>query len=483
MTTATTKVVKEDLTTPATPFEDGSGRVDLTKAGSAPIVFSETTNHFANRGDDPVTALNINIPSINVPTMPGTVRVVRTATNVTNKNYDFAVRTTAPKGSSITVTPDVGRIRPGQSQKFVITIKSNAPSGQYFGSITFNSLLPAVQTPAVHMPVGFFNRQGDVTLTQACAAPSIALNASTTCSVTASNLSTDDATVQMTSSVSSGLDITSATGGTVDRHHDTVTGATTTLVAGTDAVPAIATIDPGETPGGGFLDLVTTFGATPAPIGDEDNQNYSVPAFVFGGKTYTSIGVDSNGYISVGGTSNSTDVQFIPQTLPDPDRPNGVLAPYWTDLDGTGSAGVSVEVLSASDTGPSWIVVQWDVHIVSDTSAAAQRSFQVWIGVNGTEDITYSYADNALNHDAPAANGLTIGVESIHGTEGAQAPAGPPTSSYIVTSTPGTPGGSATISMTVKGTARGNQSVNSEMVTNLIAGTTRVSTPITVTRN
>ena len=34
MTTATTDVVKEDLVTPADPFDFGAGRVDLTVAGN-----------------------------------------------------------------------------------------------------------------------------------------------------------------------------------------------------------------------------------------------------------------------------------------------------------------------------------------------------------------------------------------------------------------------------------------------------------------
>ena len=46
----------------------------------------------------------------------------------------------------------------------------------------------------------------------------------------------------------------------------------------------------------------------------------------------TSIGVTSNGYSVAGGTSGSDDIQFTPQNLPDPARPNNVLASYWTDL-------------------------------------------------------------------------------------------------------------------------------------------------------
>jgi len=147
MTTATTKVVKEDLTTPADPFDMGAGRVDLTKAGNASIVFDETTANMVALGSDPLTAVNLNLPSVNVPTMPGTVKLTRTAKNVTAKNYVYDVETKSPAGSKITVTPNSGTIKPGKSQKFTIKITSSAPTGQYFGQINFN----ATAGPALHL--------------------------------------------------------------------------------------------------------------------------------------------------------------------------------------------------------------------------------------------------------------------------------------------------------------------------------------------
>src|ERR1019366_2751481 len=95
MTTATTKVVKEDLKTAADPFDMGSGRVDLSKAGDAQIVFDETAANMASLGENPLTAINLNLPSVNMPTMPGTVRVTRTATNVMGKNYGYSVTATS----------------------------------------------------------------------------------------------------------------------------------------------------------------------------------------------------------------------------------------------------------------------------------------------------------------------------------------------------------------------------------------------------
>ena len=104
MTTANTNVVKEDLVTPADPFDFGAGRVDLTKAGAAAIVFEDTAIRMFDLGQSGLTALDLNLPSINVPTMPGTVTVHRTATNVTGKFVqlqgldDCAVR--APRSGS-----------------------------------------------------------------------------------------------------------------------------------------------------------------------------------------------------------------------------------------------------------------------------------------------------------------------------------------------------------------------------------------------
>ena len=129
MTTAITDVVKEDLVTPADPFDFGAGRVDLNNAGDAPIVFDETALRMATLGNNPITALDVNTPSINAPTMPGTVTVHRTATNVSGQDYNFDVQTEAPAGATIKVTPKQGRIRAGESRTFEVTITSNAPTG------------------------------------------------------------------------------------------------------------------------------------------------------------------------------------------------------------------------------------------------------------------------------------------------------------------------------------------------------------------
>jgi hypothetical protein len=470
MTTATTKVVKEDLVTPADPFDMGAGRVDLSKAGDASIVFDETAANMASLGQNPVTAVNLNLPSVNVPTMPGTVRVTRTATNVTGGTYAYSVTAKAPAGSRISVSPRSGSIRPGRSQTFQITISSSAPSGQYFGQIDFRS----ASGPALHLPVAFFDQQGDVSLTSSCNPATIPVRATTTCTVTALNSSSGDASVVARSSVTGGLKITGATGATVDRVGGSASAGPVILAAPKDAIPAIT---PGDTPGGGFLGL-ENFGIAPTPIGDEQNLNFPVPDYVYGGKTFSTVGVDSNGYVSVGG-GTAADISFLPQTFPDAARPNGVLAPYWTDLDGTDAPGVRVGTLG--DGVNTWVVVQWNTHVFGDATATGTRAMQVWIGVNGTEDISYGYDAATVGLDAPPGTGLTVGAENVTGSAGAQI-TGPPAGSYVITTTPGQPGGSLTYSLTIQGRDRGPQALTSTLNSDVVVGTTRVRTPITVTR-
>ena len=469
MTTAITDVTKEDLVTPADPFDFGAGRVDLNNAGDAPIVFDESAMQMLALGSNPVTALDVNLPSINAPTMPGTVTVVRTTTNVSGQDYNFDVTTEAPAGATIKVSPKQGRIRAGESRTFEVTITSNAPSAQYFGKITIVSRNSS--QPDVHLPVAFFNDQGDITLSQSCNPTSIPQSSSTTCTVTAFNDSFDDATVNLQSAVSSGLKITGATGATVSPNGKTASVVNELLEGERDATPAIAA---GNTPAGGYLDL-ELFGSAPVPVGDESIVNFNVPAYLFGGVTYTRIGITSNGYVVVGG-GVAADVDFIPQDLPDPTRPNGVLAPYWTDLDGTGTEGVRATILT--DGVDEWIVLQWDVRLWGSTSP---RAMQIWIGINGVEDISYGYAASSLGINTPPGYGLTVGAENPSGTGGAQI-VGPPTSSYQITTTPGAPGETLTYTLTILGVDKGNRSLTTSMTATTVAGTTTVSTGIVVTK-
>ena len=129
MTTAVTDVVKEDLTTPADPFDMGAGRIDIGGAILAPLTFDETAADFFALGNDPINAVHLNLPSINAPVMPGRLVTNRVATNTSGGTEKFTVSSEAPAGSSITVTPKKFTLQPGASQSLTVVIESDAPVG------------------------------------------------------------------------------------------------------------------------------------------------------------------------------------------------------------------------------------------------------------------------------------------------------------------------------------------------------------------
>lgn len=116
-------------------------------------------------------------------------------------------------------------------------------------------------------------------------------------------------------------------------------------IAATDDAPA------------GYLPLSLFSVAPIAGVGDETISNFNVPAFTFAGKSWTRVGLVSNSYVVVGDGAGA-DVQFINQRLPDPARPNNVLAPYWTDLNP--AAGGAMRIAILIDGVRQWPVSDWE---------------------------------------------------------------------------------------------------------------------------
>lgn len=468
MTTAATGVVKEDEKTPADPFDVGSGRADLTRAGNPGLTFDETAARMFSLGNDQVNAVHLNLPSVNAPVMPGKITTVRTAKNVTGKSRTYSVRVTSPAKSKITVSPSRFTVRAGKSVNLKITISSTAPTGQYFGEI---KLVPAAAgLPALHLPVGFVPRQGDVSLTSSCTPDTVDwLVDVSDCTVTAQNKAFADTTVDLSTQTSPNLLITGASGAKVTSPF-TVAKKKVPL---TGAQPGAPSIGPGELYGYVPLSQFTT----PRAIGDETIVNYTVPEFVYNGVKYTRLGVDSNGYLVVGGgTAEDNNCCNLPDQIPDPARPNNILAPFWTDLDGTDAPGIYVTTL-ALPSGERWLVVEWQVNVWGTTS---NRHFQVWIGLNGTQDITFAYDPAALPAD-PNGQPYLIGAENAPGTGGGQLPAGTlPTQDLRVTSSDPVPGGTATYHVQVRGLIPGDATVTTELTSPIVPGTTVVTSTVQV---
>ncbi len=164
MTTATTKVVKEDLTTPADPFDFGAGRIVVADASAAKLTFDETAENYAALAGDPLKAVNLNVPSIDAPVMPGKLVTWRTVKNVTRSKVEFSLKGIAPAGSTIKIEPSSIKVAPGKSKTFKVTITSDAPIGaQQFGQIVLKEKVKrGHKGQTLHLPVAFIHQQGIV---------------------------------------------------------------------------------------------------------------------------------------------------------------------------------------------------------------------------------------------------------------------------------------------------------------------------------
>jgi hypothetical protein len=467
MTTATTAVVKEDGHTPADPFDFGAGRVDLTKAGNPGLTFDDTADNMFSLGTDPLAAVNVNLPSVDVPVLPGRVETTRTAFNVTGRKVKYDVVASAPAGSKIEVSPKKLNLAPAQFGSVQITISSTAEDGkQRFGEIRF---VPqgGLGLPTIHMPVAFVPQEGTVTLNSTCTPATIAKTFTSTCKVTAQNQSFNETTVDLSTSVDNHLRIVGANGASVVGGRAVKTGAA--LSGAQDGTPSIA-------PGAlfGYIPL-DSFSPLMVPLADETITNLTVPEFTYAGRTYSRIAVDSNGYLVAGG-GTAQDNNCCNVALPSPAAPNGILAPYWTDLDGTGAPGALVQTLT--DGVNNGLVVEWRVNVFGTTSP---RIFQTWIGIDGPEDITFAY-DPATPRPAPAGQDLIVGAENRNGQGASLGLNIAPTADLRVSSSAPVPGGTATYDVIVRGEKVGTGVVTTEMESPSVLGTSIQRSNITVTK-
>ena len=112
----------------------------------------------------------------------------------------------------------------------------------------------------------------------------------------------------------------------------------------------------------------------------------------------------------------------------------------------------------------------------------SNRHFQIWIGVNGTQDISFAYDPTALPAD-PGGQAYIVGAESADGTGGEQLPVGTlPTEDLVVTSTDPAPGGSVSYTVDVRGIQAGIGALTTEMTASTVPGVTVVSSAVIVQR-
>jgi subtilisin family serine protease len=466
------------------PLAIGSGRIDLAAAANPGLTFDAPGPSLAAAvAGGPAARLAANLPAIVAPDVPGIIETERTAVNVSAQPVSFTTVGETGAGWSIDVAPAAFTLAPGAAVTLHVTIDAGGASrGTYAAAVHLNGTIadtggsgtdgpdggdgaddgaddlgdhdqgdgrsgdgsrgghhpdaptgPATVTRDLHLPVLFTRTASPIALTTTCAPARAAVGDTGSCAVQVDNPKGITGHVRVESVVPAPLTATAATGATlVDPHTALFEGE---LPVGVAAAPTIVPADGVRDPG--YVDLANPdLNIQPTPVGDDVAIEPSgIAPFVFAGRTWTSLAVTSNGTIIAGGITDPADLRPPTTAFPDPARPNAVLAPFGTDLDGTTAPGIRIATLTSGTL--SYLVVQWDLHVAGTEDA---RVFETWIGQNGVEDIFFTY-DLA---SPPAATGLAsplvIGAENADGTGGESLPPGTgPTGDLQAVSTPARP--------------------------------------------
>ncbi|HEX6384276.1 MAG TPA: S8 family serine peptidase [Anaerolineae bacterium] len=453
MTTADPDVTKEDGIMPADPFDYGSGRLDLTKAASPGLTISASASEFINHEND---LWNSNYPSIYIPVMPGIIIVNRRVQSELSRESVWRISSDSPPDLRIS-TPHLIRVHAQGNETFPIAIDARAVP---IGEVRHATLLLQHGDYLVRIPISIVRQQPAMTLDKTCTPDILNEGETTNCTITVTNTGIDEVSVKVGDILPRPLQLVdgSLVGATQVKHRllffqGALFGAKSAGVV----------VEQGSSPFG-YLSLAS-LGVPPlGDIGDETIVNFSVDPFIYGGETYTTIGMVSNGYAVIGGGTRA-DISFVPQSLPDPVPPNNVVAPFWTDLDG--SAGGNFYAAALSDGTSSWVVFEWEN--VPEFSSSDACTFQIWIETNSSEQ-GISMVYGRVDGDGDPI-GLTVGAENASGTLGDEFDTIPtPSDEIAVVSLPGTAGGTHTIVFTALGRDEGDWTNCAYMISDSFAG-------------
>ena len=435
VTSSIRDVLKEDATTQADNFDMGAGRLDLPRATTVELTYSDLSLVDGN------CYLNCEM-SI-------------TVTNTSDE--DITVDATAmfnDPAISATVTPQMATLPAGASAEIMVAVDvTTASTGSWsFGGInwadtddtTTDYFIPVAVYPISTDRPELFS--SDVSTQVAEEGQLVRVSAS----ATNQNVT---GMIGVTGTVDHKFEIDPSTIAAVkngnqepvsydaDKGQIYWEGALNTSSYSLDADTTIAALT------GGYLPMAA-LGVQPLTCsGSCDDTSITIsdlPEMTYLGKAYTSMQISSNGYISLG-TSSGNVTTPTPAVMPNSNEPNNVLAPFWTDLDllGTdaGDEGTG-NLYAASLNGPngSLLVIEWEnaqLWGIPDTSF----NFQIWYDfafdtihfVYGNMD-SPQYATVAGFENPTGTAGFTLGALTSAGAQGTLPVSG---DEFILASSPG----------------------------------------------
>jgi hypothetical protein len=467
--TSSVQTVFKETGAPADPYDRGAGSIRVNRAVSPTVTLDVPSSDYFDSASDPLGRVDLNLPSLQHRDFTGLLTTTRTVTNVSGRNQRIQVKIAEPAGLDVTVTPKSFNLANGASRTLTIEIFGpGLANGTYFAQLTLDPNRNGANDAVIPIAIRKVDST-NITFSHSCSPTAIQRGAAADCMVSAQNLV---ATEAATSIVVSGpnnrrLEVQNPTGasGIVPSGNGFTWLGDLSPALG----PPVEAITAGGSPAG-YLPLSIFLTPPISGVGDETITNFTVPAFTFGGETYTRVGMVSNGYVVIGG-GTADDVDFVPQDIPDPTRPNNLVGPLWTDLDP--SAGGTMKINILTDGVDDWIVMEWENVPVFGTTDL--QDFQIWIGLtddgNPGDDITFAYG--GLDTPGGAPDGAVAGAENRDGSSAQTIPVADTLANTDWTVDMGTPipGGTVTIEYDAFGRRAGTYTLRATMDSDITRGT------------
>jgi len=164
--TAAHVVLKEDGVTPGTPFDRGSGRVDLVGAANSGLIMNETVDNYL--AADP--AIGGDVGAINLPSMANSACVVTcswTRTVTATANASWTAMTVGHDGLTLAVSPESFTLVEGESVELTVTADVSGVDSEdhVFGYLVLETTGGGTAgdgIPAATMPIAVRSTTGDI---------------------------------------------------------------------------------------------------------------------------------------------------------------------------------------------------------------------------------------------------------------------------------------------------------------------------------
>jgi minor extracellular serine protease Vpr len=404
ITSANPDVRKENAVDPATPFDRGSGRLDVSAAANTAIAFDKASVA------SPGCVLNCAFPRT------ATSKVAQAVT------WNGSVSFTSP---DITASLDTASLalEGNGTASFTLTVDTRyATPGWHFGEVLWRDASGTY--PDARMPIAVLAAQTDdeqvvsttpeaseVVVGEPLTIRSRAGFAGTPVQPYNFTVLMPEGTELVEDSLSKTSNLATEFGFSIAPNLGSFAWAGTV-----NQLAPVASVTPVSFPYAGLSLALFGSPSLPCEAGcDEVVFELALGGFGFihNGEPVSVISVTENGFITA--SAPNFQLSFINQNLPDPAVPNNVIAPLWTDLEVGGAAGGAIYYNVLFDGVDNWLILEWNDVYLWNTPDGPRFTFSIWIKV-GTDEIYYNYLDIPVQ-----LNFATVGIEDVAGTAGTSA--------------------------------------------------------------